>query len=465
MTDLTCDVAVIGAGTAGLAAQSAAYKAGARTLLIDRAFAGTTCATAGCMPSKLLIAAADAAHGAGRADLFGIRAEAVRVDGAAVMHRVRAERDRFVAGVKRSLDKLPEEVRIRATARFTSATSLALDDGRRVHARAVVIATGAEAAIPGPFADLGGRILTNASIFELTDLPQSVAVVGAGPVGLELGQALARLGVRVEIFDQADRIGGLQDGAVSDALKRCIENEVAIHLNADIKAESSGDAVRLGWGDQSREFERLLVAAGRPPDLSALDLQASDLALDDRGTPEFDPATLQCGDAPVFIAGDANHHRPLLHEASDEGTTAGRNAARFPDITPRDPKVPLAVTFSRPEAATVGTVPAAGDDDSLTAAASYDDQGRARVEGRLGGLCHIYADRRGRLTGASLCAPDAGHLAHLLAWSIGAGATASDLLNQPFYHPTLEEGLKPALQKLCEAADLDQPGEADPPGA
>ncbi|MEZ5779778.1 MAG: dihydrolipoyl dehydrogenase [Paracoccaceae bacterium] len=468
MTDLTCDVAVIGAGTAGLTAEHHARKAGATTLLIDPLFAGTTCATVGCMPSKLLIAAADAAWSVRHADVFGIRATA-ETDGPAVFKRLRAERDRFAAGVKRSIDGLPDGIAIKARASFSGPGALTLDDGRKVTARAVIIATGASAAIPGPFARLGDRILTNETIFELEDLPESVGVIGAGPLGLELGQALARLGVRVEIFDQAKGIGGMRDAEVSAVLGDLIGRDAPIHADVDTSVERVKDGVRVGWAGQTAVFERLLVAAGRPPNLDALNLGSAQLELDDHGTPVFDPATMQCGTSPVFIAGDANHDRPLLHEASHEGAIAGHNAATFPSVDAARRKVPLAITFTRPEAATVGDVPDPEDTAFVAASVSYDDQGRAKVEARTGGLCRLHARRGdGRLTGASLCAPDAGHLAHLLAWSISAELSVADILELPFYHPTLEEGLRPALRDLCKKVDAPRPwsrNDDDPPGA
>ncbi len=124
MADLSCDVAIIGAGTAGLAAERAARKAGARTLLIDERFAGTTCATVGCMPSKLLIAAANAAHGARKASVFGIKTSNVSVDDQAMMSRVREERDRFVAASLKAIEKIPEGTCIRQRARFLDPTTL-----------------------------------------------------------------------------------------------------------------------------------------------------------------------------------------------------------------------------------------------------------------------------------------------------------------------------------------------------
>ena len=208
MADLTCDVAVIGAGTAGLAAERAARKAGAKTLLFDDRFAGTTCAGVGCMPSKLLIAAADAAYDARKAAVFGVTTN-VSVDGRAVMERVRKERDRFVAATLKSIEAIPAGICIKQRARFAGQDDAMAGDGRKVQAKAVVIATGSIPSVPKPFQKLGDIVLTNETIFELEHLPRSMAVVGAGALGLELAQALSRLGVETAVFDQGDHLGGL----------------------------------------------------------------------------------------------------------------------------------------------------------------------------------------------------------------------------------------------------------------
>lgn len=448
MADLTCDVAVIGAGTAGIAAERRARKAGARTLLIDPHFAGTTCASVGCMPSKLLIAAADAAWSVRDADTFGVRAPAT-VDGAAVMRRVRDRRDAFVAGVKTMIAAIPAGTCIMARARFAGPDALALDDGRRVTARAIVIATGARPVVPKSFDAVKAAVLTNETVFDLTGLPDSVAVIGAGPLGLELAQALARLGVRVAVFDRGTGIAHVADPAAAAALKRLLGREVTLHLGAEPEVAPEGHGVRLSWDGGAESFDRLLVAAGRRPALDGLDLAAAGLALSD-GVPDFDRRTLQCGASPIFIAGDANEDRPLLHEAAHEGSIAGRNAAAHPDVRGYTRHVPFSLTFTRPEIAVLGEVPDDDDTDVAIAQADYGDQGRAEVQAVAGGLCRLYARRRdGRLIGATLCAPEAGHLAHLLAWAIEFEATVGTLLGMPFYHPTLEEGLKPALKALC----------------
>lgn len=459
MADLTCDVAIIGAGTAGLAAERAARRNGAKTLLIDESFGGTTCADVGCMPSKLLIAAGNAAFAVREAAVFGISADPW-IDGAKVMARVRHERNAFVAGVERSIGKLPAGVKLMARARFTDTTTLALDDGRSVAAKAVVIATGATPSIPDMFDAVRDRVLTNETIFDLPTLPRSVGVIGAGPLGLELAQALARLGVAVHVFDVGDTMAALKDEDVARVLSDILTKEFPIMLGADLTATPADSGVTLSWNDEARDFDYLLVATGRPPNLDGLGLDTTGIALDNHGTPVFDRATMQCGDAPVFLAGDADHDRPVLHEASAEGMIAGRNAAAFPDVSPGKRMVPFSIMFTQPNVAVIGD--ASPDTPRVVGEASYADQGRAKVMAVNAGLVRFYADPKdGRLIGATMAGPAVEHTAHLIAWAIECGLTATQVLDMPFYHPTFEEGLKPALQSICHAVSSPTPPDRD----
>jgi dihydrolipoamide dehydrogenase len=469
MTALDCDVAVVGAGTAGLAAERSARRAGAKTLLIDDGFVGTTCASVGCMPSKLLIAAAHAAQAIRTAAVFGIGAQEPMIDGPAVMRRVRQERDAFVAGTLKSIAAIPDDIRVRARAHFLEPTRLALDDGSIVSAKAIVIATGSRPMVPAMFRALGPLALTNETIFELADLPTSIAVIGAGPLGLELAQALVRLGVDVDVFDKGERLAGLNDLEVAAELKLILERELPVRLGVKISVERVGGGVSLSWSGISagtKRFERLLIATGRPPQLAGLGLEVSGLALDKHGTPLFDRNTMQCGTAPVFMAGDACGQVPVLHEAASEGAIAGRNAASFPTVHPASRSVAFAIMFTDPPLAVVGKPSADGD---VIGSASYADQGRAKVEARNAGLVRLYADpEHGRLTGAAMLGPAMDHMAHLLAWAIERGETATSLLNMPFYHPTFEEGLKPALREICKTVDVQGSSahdEGNPPGA
>jgi dihydrolipoamide dehydrogenase len=462
MVDLTCDVAIIGAGTAGLAAELRARRDGAKTILIDKSFSGTTCTNVGCMPSKLLIAAGDAAHAAKSASVFGVEANP-QIDGRAVLERLRTKRDEFIAGVKDSLDALPDGVKHKGHAHFVSPTRLATGADCFVQAKAIVIATGAKPSIPKFLGGLDERVLTNETLFELKDLPRSIGVIGAGPLGLELAQALARLGVIVTVFDESETLAGLDDHEVASALRAILEKEFVINLGVELSARRDGNDIELSWSGKSAgraTFDYVLAAAGRPPRLDDLGLEASGLTLDEHGAPKVDPSTMQCENAPIFMAGDADHARPVLHEANAEGSIAGRNAAAFPDVEPVKRMPPLSIMFTDPSMALVGARPGK-DADIVSGSASFEDQGRAQVFATNQGLAKIFADKRGKLVAATILTPAGEHLAHLLAWAIQQGLSASDLLDLPFYHPTYEEGLKPALRAICEAANGTGPADRD----
>lgn len=459
---LRCDVAVIGGGTAGLAAERAARKNGASTLLIDPEFAGTTCATVGCMPSKLLIAAAKEVQGIRRAERFGISIEGMTIDGPAVLGRVRAERDRFAALTRKSIEKLPEGVAIRARARFDGPNRLVLDDGRTIEARAIVIATGSAPVLPPPFAALGAVALTSDGIFEMADLPKRLAVVGSGAIGLELAQAFAHLGVEVALFDKSSHLAKLRCPRVHATLRAVLERDVALHLGVQVEPDPVEGGARLRWsGEQTGEavFDTVLVAVGRRPQLAGLDLDRAGIVLDDKGMPLHDRATMRCGDSAIFLAGDAAADLPLLHEASHEGAIAGRNAAAFPAPIKTKRNTAFSITFTEPTLATIGQAEA---DGAVTGTADFGDQGRARVEARNEGVLTLYAAApEGRLIGADLIAPGGEHLAHMLAWAIQRGTTATELLEMPFYHPTIEEGLKQALRTICAATPIPLPQDQD----
>ena len=414
------------------------------------------------MPSKLLIAASHAAHAARSSRQFGIEVRDFRIDGKAVMQRVRSERDRFVKLTQDSFDEIPDGIRLRGLAKFVDHGTLSLDDGRMIEAGSVVIATGSSPSVPDAFAKLGNRILTNDTIFDLEDLPNSLAVIGSGSIGLELAQAMARLGVEVTLFDNGDRLGGVRCDKVHAALKTAIEDDLRLVLNVELKPSAADAGIRIEWsGDSSGDatFDYALVATGRPPNLASLNLAASGLALDSYGVPEHDRETMRCGDSPIFLAGDVGHDLPLLHEASHDGAIAGRNAVAFPASIKANRFTAFSITFTSPPVARIGK---SEDDGVITGTAEFNDQGRARVEGVNQGVLTLYAAAPdGRLIGADLFTPASEHLAHIIAWAVQHGHTATQLLGMPFYHPTIEEGLKSALRTICGATPLALPTDQD----
>lgn len=454
MKKISVDVAVIGAGTAGLAAFRAATKTGKQVMLIEGGTYGTTCIKFGCMPSKLLIAAANAAHDARRAKGFGILVPEVLVDGAAVLERVRRERAHFESFVLKEVHEIPAEQRLRGHARFVGNNVLQVGDDTEVQARSVVIATGARSLIPDIFKPLGDRLQTSDDIFDWPRLPASVAVFGPGPVGLELGQALHRLGVRIHMFGEKGSIGSLRDPVIRNYAHEALAAEYPLSTGVEIlDAQRSDEGIAITWRDadgntRKEDFELALVATGRVPNIDGLGLDQTQAPLDKHGTPIVDPHTLRAGATPIFVCGDANGQTPLLHEAHQEGLIAGTNAGNFPKIQVAERMTPLSVVFSDPQIIQVGqTCDKLDAGEFVTGSVSFETQGRSRIMLKNCGLLHVYVERKhGKLLGAEGIGPEAEHLAHLLAWAIQQEQTLAQLLEMPFYHPTIEEALRTALR-------------------
>ena len=466
MRKLKTDVAIIGAGTAGQNARSQVARAGKDWLLIEAGHYATTCARTGCMPSKLLIAAAQTAHRVRRASLFGIQipSEAIRIDGQAVLERVRRERDRFSELNVRAVEKLPSECLVRGTARFVGPTTLTVDEHTQIDAKAIVIATGSIPIVPREIAPLGASVLTTDTLFELDSLPDSIAVFGTGAIGLELGQALQHLGVRVAFYNPLDELGSFTDPAIKSSFHELLSGELDLTLGGvvtHVRHEDGQVIIRHRdhkGAQRERKFARVLAAVGRRPALEALHLEATGIPRDQKGAPEFRRETMQCGDAPIFIAGDVDGDRTILHEAVDDGVIAGANAARYPDLRARTQKVPLRIAFTTPQFATLGQSYAQlRESNPAIGESSYDDQGRARVLGQNRGHVRVYAARdTHQLLGAELYGPGVEHTAHLLAWAVQQKLTIPTLLGMPFYHPTLEEGIRTALCSLAENLGLEE---------
>lgn len=469
MDRIEVEVAIIGAGTAGMRAYREVSQVTDSVLLIEGGPYGTTCARVGCMPSKLLIAAADAAHHGRTADLFGVRYAPPEIDGGAVMKRLRDERDRFVGFVVEAVESWPERHRAKAYARFRSDHVLELSDGRTVEAERIVVATGSRTGVPAMFEALGDRLIVNDDVFDWETLPEAVAVFGAGVIGLELGQALHRLGVRVTLFGRDDFVGPLTDPEVRARARALFAEEMDFHPDADVtRVARTAEGVEIDHvvdGEtRTARFDYALVATGRRPNTDGLGLENTTLAMDEKGVPLHDFHTGRCGDSHVFIAGDAMDRLPLLHEAADEGLAAGYNAARFPDVRRFRKSAPISIVFTDPQIMMVGATfaeLAAGGADFAVGRLDWSDQGRARVMGVNSGLLRVYGDRAdGRFLGAEMIGPRAEHIAHLLAWSVQSGLTVSQMLERPFYHPVLEEGVRTALRSLNRALEM---GPAFPP--
>lgn len=466
MKNIKTDVAVIGAGSAGLVAFRKAKENGKSAVIIEGAHYGTTCARVGCMPSKLLISAADAAHAFTEAPAFGVYPSGPPdVNGKDVMQRVRSERDRFVGFVLDSVEAIDDSEKLWGFARFLDDHTLQVDDHTRVEAESIVIASGSSPAVLPMFEAAGDRLIINDDVFDWQDLPESVVVFGAGIIGLELGQALHRLGVRIKILSKFGLVGPLNHPEIIEYADKTFSDEFYLDTDAEVMGvRKEGDSVVVEFVDkdgvQKEEgFDYLLAATGRMPNVSNLGLENTSLELDQRGVPLFDRYTMQCGDSSIFIGGDVNNDVPLLHEAADEGRIAGQNAATFPEVHAGIRTAPLTVVFTDPQIAIAGSsykeLKETPNLCFVTGMVSFENQGRSRVMHKNKGLLHVYAEYgTGIFLGAEMFGPAAEHIGHLLAWAKQNRMCIPEMLQMPYYHPVIEEGLRTALRDANEKLQI-----------
>jgi dihydrolipoamide dehydrogenase len=323
-----------------------------------------------------------------------------------------------------------------------------------IRAKSIIIATGSKPHIPESWLPFKEFIIDTDQFFELETLPRTMAVFGLGVIGIELGQALHRIGVDVTAVTRRKTAGGLTDPKLEEYAFDHFSKEMKVALGTAEILGKTDTGLEVGAGSRRWTVDRVLIATGRRPVLHNLNLESLKIDVDDRGMPIFDRQTLQVGNLPVFLAGDVNGLKPILHEAADDGTIAGYNAcagtvARFKK------RVPLQITFSSPDIAIAGLSHKALTEkgiDYVVGEASWEELGRARMMlGKAAGRARIYAEpQKGRLLGAEIMAPAGEHMAHLLAWAMGADLTLKEILGMPFYHPVPEEALLDAFFQIAE---------------
>jgi len=455
------DVAILGAGSAGLFALSQVKRETDNYVLIDGGELGTSCARVGCMPSKVFIQVAEDFH---RKSLFqreGINgADQLSMDIPAAMEHVQDLRDVFVDRTLGATDAMDAVHLIDGYAKFVSNDTIEVN-GEQIKAKSIIIATGSGPVVPAAWQDFADDIISTDEFFELEDLPASMAVIGLGSIGLEIGQALHRLGVKVFGVDQLASIARLEDDKVNEVAKTVIGKEFPLWLGQAAALEKVDGGIQVTAGDNQQVVDKVLASLGRRPVPATLNLEVTDIVLDDNGIPVFDPLTMQVGELPIYIAGDVNADRPLLHEAGHEGRVAGYNAVRHVVNGPIEKfkrKVPLAITFCDPNIAIVGVqLSELNQDEIAIGEIQFAPVGRALIIGKNRGLLRLYVQKSdGLLLGACMCCVKAENLAHLISWSIQNGMTVFDMLKMPFYHPVIEEALQAALYNVLSQLDIKQ---------
>jgi dihydrolipoamide dehydrogenase len=447
------DVTIIGAGSAGLTALRQVQEYTDNYIIVDHGPLGTKCARIGCMPSKALISVAKDYHRRSVFDSEGIRgANQLSVDIPAVMHHVRSLRDHFASEMVTATKRRAGEHLIVGRAVIIAPNRLRAGD-IEIETDSIIIAAGARPKVPDAWKSFGDRILTSDNIFEQQDLPRRIAVIGQGPIGLEFGQSLSRLGLEIAGFDMTNSIGRITDPEINSECLRILRREFPIHLGAVVEIQEQNQGLLVKQADIEITVDAVIVAAGVDHDLRGLGIENLGIALDERGMPPFNAGTMQISDLPVFIAGDINGCRPILHEALDEGFIAGRNSSsNKAECYCR--RIPLTIVFSDPEVALVGWTHEQLRKNKRTfliGRADFSQQSRAKLEMLNQGLLHIYVDSEtARILGAELICPGGEHLAHQLALAAQHKLNIFEVLQMPFYHPTIEEGLRTALQDAAK---------------
>lgn len=455
----TYDVVIIGAGTAGLTARAEVAKQTDNYVVIDGGLLGTTCARVGCMPSKALIEIANTYHKKHQFDKYGLSNSSSTVpDYRKVMAHVRSLRDRFAGGVVKGM-KSWETNFIAKNARFIDPNTLDLGD-EKIKSRKFIIATGSKPFMPDKWKKYSNYFLDTDSFFEQETIPKKMAVLGLGPIGIELGQALSRLGIDVVAMIRRKVIGGLTDPDIQAYAYHCFEREMNIQVGTIEILGETDNGLAVGCNGQSWTVDKVLPALGRHPAVNDLGIENLGVHLDQNGLPFLNGRTLQIEDLPIFIAGDVNGIRPVLHEAADEGRIAGYNSMAN-DIGCFEKRTPLHITFSSPNICIIGqsyTDLMENKVPFVIGETDYEHQGRAMIMGENAGKVHIYGDKKdGRLLGVEMIAPSGEHMAHLLTLAITKQMRAEDLLSIPIYHPVLEEALRKALRGIVKQIETPKP--------
>lgn len=457
MEERKVEVAIIGSGSAGLYSLSKVRPSGKSWVLINGGHTGTTCARVGCMPSKAVIQVAEDFYRRKVFNRYGVEGhDDLRIDQAEAMEYVQDLRDTFVDRVlSNSTDNMNDEQFIEGYAHFVEPNLLEIDNGQHIRADKIIIATGSAPIVPKPWKAFGDKVLTTDEFFEQEMLPASMAVIGLGVIGLEIGQSLHRLGVDVVGIDQLDTIGGISDPEVASMATDIIGGEMPLWLGDAAEITETDDGkLKITAGENTKTVEKILVAIGRRPNIDKLSVENAGIKLNENGIPDYNRNTMQIGDSHLFLAGDVNGDRQLLHEAGDEGRIAGFNATSD-SVQGFKRKTPLFITFCDPNIVSVGERFADLDPDTTAVGEiKMAPVGRALIMSKNKGVIRVYADKAsGKLLGAEMIAAKGENLGHLLAWCIQQEMTVGQLLQLPFYHPVIEEALQAALYDLYSKVD------------
>lgn len=444
------NLVVIGAGTAGLVSAAAAAGLGAKVALIERDLMGGDCLNVGCVPSKAVISASRAAAAVRDAAEFGVLVpEGAKVTFAGAMERMRRLRS--------SIAPHDSAVRFRemgidvflGAGRFLDSNTVEVA-GKRLRFKKAVIATGARASAP-PIVGLNEvRYLTNETLFSLTELPEKLAVIGAGPIGCEMSQAFARLGSQVFLIETMHGILPREDGDASQiVLEAMVKDGVKLLCcGKELRVARAGDGkIRFSVESHGEKYDeavdQLLVAVGRTPNVEELGLEKAGVAYSQKGVQVND--RLQTTNRNIYAAGDICSPYQFTHAADFLARIVVRNALFFGRARASSLTIPWC-TYTEPEIAHVGFYEKQAEEQGIridTFTRKFDEVDRAVLEGRTNGLVRIHVYRgKDRIAGATIVSPDAGDMISEITLAMTNGIGLKGIANVIHPYPTRAEAVR-----------------------
>ncbi len=443
--NINVDIAVIGAGSGGLSIAAGAVQMGASVLLVEKGKMGGDCLNYGCVPSKALLAAGHTAHEARNGEKFGVLNDEPRIDFAKVHEHVH----KVIAAIEPNdsverFEGLGVKV-IQAAAKFISPDEIQAGEFRII-AKRFVVATGSTATVP-PIPGIDAvDVLTNETIFDLTERPEHLIIVGGGPIGMEMAQAHRRLGSKVTVLEMFEVLAKDDREAADIVRQQLIAEGVDIHEKVKIeRVERDEQGVALVITDSGNNESRimgthLLVAAGRKANVDELNLQAANVEYTPKGI-NVD-ARLRSSNKRVYAVGDVAGSYQFTHVAGYHAGIAIRNILFKLPAKVKYHAMPW-VTFTDPEIAHVGMDEKSarekqGDAIRVTKW-PYHENDRAQAEQATQGFVKVVTGRRGRILGATIVGKNAGELVHSWVLAIDQGLKIGAMANIIAPYPTLGE--------------------------